>query len=97
MRGRCHTWPWLIEFSGVVLNCFTLSRLTIFPDASHPKTGRLVQPIVQDNSLLSVVGQEMCSSHVALSPLSPYQGLLRTAQDGHFNFHIALSSEEISV
>ena len=26
MHGRCHVFPWLVEFSGVVLSCFTLSR-----------------------------------------------------------------------
>ena len=29
-----HVWPWLSEFSGVVLNCFTLSNSTIFTDGS---------------------------------------------------------------
>ena len=27
MHGRCHVWPWLIEFSGVTSSCFTNSRL----------------------------------------------------------------------
>ena len=31
-QGRCRVWLWLIEFSGVALSCFTLSRLTVFPD-----------------------------------------------------------------
>ena len=30
----CHVSPWLSEFSGVVLNCFTLSNSTIFTDGS---------------------------------------------------------------
>ena len=34
MHGRCHVWPWSSEYSGVVLSCFTLSRLTIFTDVS---------------------------------------------------------------
>ena len=28
---RWHVWPWLSEFSGVAVSCFTLSRSTIFP------------------------------------------------------------------
>ena len=27
-------WPWMIELTGFALSCFTLSRLTNFPDAS---------------------------------------------------------------
>ena len=34
MHGRGHVWPWLTEFSGVALSCFTLSRLAIFTDVS---------------------------------------------------------------
>ena len=27
VHGHCHVWPWLIEFSGVALTCFTRDRL----------------------------------------------------------------------
>ena len=57
-------WLWLMEFNGVTPTCrFTLFRSTIFfPSGcmSHI-TGRLVQPIAEgSNSLLSVMGQEIC-------------------------------------
>ena len=29
MSGHCHVLPWLIQFCGVVLSCFTLSHETI--------------------------------------------------------------------
>ena len=33
MHGRCYVCqPCLTDFSGVALSCFTLSRLTVFPD-----------------------------------------------------------------
>ena len=34
LHGRCHVQPWLIELSGTVLSCFTLSHKTIFKEAS---------------------------------------------------------------
>ena len=34
MHERCHVCPWLTEFSGTVLSCFTLSRQTIFTEIS---------------------------------------------------------------
>ena len=62
LRGRCQVWPWLSEFSNVVLRCFTLSRSL---DSFHAvllfsQTGRLVQPIVHGSSLFSVMGQDTC-------------------------------------
>ena len=30
MPWRCHVWLWLSKFNGVVMSCFTLSRLAIF-------------------------------------------------------------------
>ena len=44
MHGRCHAWPWLSEFSSIVLSCFTLSRSTIFTDDTNKRTVRLVSP-----------------------------------------------------
>ena len=35
MHGCCYVWPCLTEFSGVVLNCFTLPRWTIFTEVLH--------------------------------------------------------------
>ena len=34
MHGRCRAWPWLSEYSGVVLSCYTLSRSTVLTDVS---------------------------------------------------------------
>ena len=70
MHGRCHVWPWLIEFSGVALSCVTLSRRTTiqFPDVTV--SGILVQPrVVQGNnySLFSVMGLETCVYQVQFS------------------------------
>ena len=28
-RYSCHVWPWMSEFGGAILRCFTLSRFTI--------------------------------------------------------------------
>ena len=48
-HGHCHVWPWLIEFSGVVLSFFTLSGLPIFTEVSPmkpedlPHTNTIVQ------------------------------------------------------
>ena len=36
-KGAVTFVPWLSEFSGVVLSCFTLSRSTIFTDVSLEK------------------------------------------------------------
>ena len=41
VHGRCHVWPWLIQFSGVKMSCFTLSRSTTFTEIS---------PIQQEDS-----------------------------------------------
>ena len=41
----------------VALDCFSLSRSTVFTDVSLIKPGKLVQPIVQGSSLFSGVGQ----------------------------------------
>ena len=51
-------WPWLSEFSSVVLSCFTPSHWTIFTNVSLNQTGRLDQLIVQGNSVFSVMGQD---------------------------------------
>ena len=58
VKGRCHVWHWLSEFSGVVLSCFTISFSTIFTDVTLIKP--VVQLTAQDNSLFSVIGQEAC-------------------------------------
>ena len=42
---RCHVWPWLIEFSHVVSSCFTISRLTIFPEVSLLKPEDSFSPL----------------------------------------------------
>ena len=36
--GSDHVWPWLIEFSGVALTCFTLARSTVFTEVSPIKS-----------------------------------------------------------
>ena len=65
MHGHRHVWPWLTEFSSTVRSCFTVSPLSIFPDASLMKLedcSKLikVEPTVQSNSLFSVMGQGTC-------------------------------------
>ena len=45
----------LSEFYGAVLNCFTLSRPTIFTDVSLSQTGRRIHPIGQGNALVGVM------------------------------------------
>ena len=65
MQGHRHVWPWLTEFSSIVLSCFTFSPLSIFPDALLIKLedcSKLikVEPTVQSNSLFSVMGQGTC-------------------------------------
>ena len=49
VNGRCHVWPWLCEFSGVALGCFTLSCLTISPDVS------LIEPEFSFNPLFKAI------------------------------------------
>ena len=46
LHGLCYVRHWLIEFSGVALSCFRLSRLTVFPDVSliTPEDS-IVQPL----------------------------------------------------
>ena len=48
----------LIEFSGVTLSCFTLSRY--FSECNGHKTGTLVQPIIQGNFVFNVICQTTC-------------------------------------
>ena len=54
-----HVWPWLSEFSGVVLNCFTLSNSTIFTDGSriNPEESSTHCSI---QSVFTGMGQETC-------------------------------------
>ena len=57
MLGRCHVWPRLTEFSGAALSCFTLSRLTIFPDVSLIKTAEdSVSPLFKAEFLIQCHG-----------------------------------------
>ena len=44
-HGHCCVWPWLIEFSGVAMSCFTLSRFTIFPDVLFVKPEDSLNPL----------------------------------------------------
>ena len=49
-RGqRCHVWPWLSEFSGVLQSCFALSPSTIFTQV------RLIKPEDSFNPLLKAI------------------------------------------
>ena len=60
MQGRCHVWPRLGEFSGVVLHSFTLCRSSGFTDVS------LIKPENSFNQLFKVIlyscpiGQKSC-------------------------------------
>ena len=56
-------WPWLSEFSGVVLTYFSLDYF--HGCIAHKKPGRLVQAVVQGNSSFSVMGQETCEHSAA--------------------------------
>ena len=59
MHGRYHVCPWLIECSGVS-HC-AISRFLAGLSSSGciaNKTGRLVHPTVQGNSLFNVMGQK---------------------------------------
>ena len=49
MHGCCYVWPWLSEFSDVVLSCFTPSRSAIFTDVS------LIKPKDSFNPLFKAV------------------------------------------
>ena len=57
-RSLCHVWPLLVEFSGVTLNCFTLSRSTVFMALSLKQKGRLVQLSVAGSYLFNATGQK---------------------------------------
>lgn len=57
-RRLCHVWPLMVEFSGVTLSCFTLSRSTVFMALSLKQKGRLVQLSVPGSYLFSVTGQQ---------------------------------------
>ena len=46
LHGRCHVQPWLIELSGIVLSCFTLSHKTIFKEASSIRPEDAPVPIL---------------------------------------------------
>ncbi|WP_419639642.1 hypothetical protein, partial [Thiolapillus sp.] len=48
------------EFSGVVLSCFMLSRLTIIYRSIAHKTGRLAHTINHGNSVFNVMGPKFC-------------------------------------
>ena len=52
-HGHCHDLPWLIEFSGVVLSCFTFSRRTLLTEvlSIQPDDSRiaLLRAIVYSN------------------------------------------------
>ena len=51
-------WPWLTEFSGVVL--FHNFSADYFHKSITPTTGRLIPPTVNGNSLFKVMGQKTC-------------------------------------
>ena len=64
-NGRCHNYawrPWLTEFSGVapVIGLSRSFSLDYFPGCIVHETGRLVQSIVQVNSLFNAMGPETC-------------------------------------
>ena len=76
MHRRCHVLPWLIEFSGVVLNCFTISRWTLFYGSITHTTGILAHTTIQGNC----VGQENWLQPV--TALSVHQGQIKQSLDG---------------
>ena len=58
MHGRCHVWPRLIEFSGVVLTCFMLSGLDIFTEVSPLNLEDSPKPLFEAIfHLMSCVGE----------------------------------------
>ena len=60
-QGRCYVWLWLSFSVRLFLSCFTIFQsLDYFHQYTAYKTGRLVEYIVQVNSLFRVMGQETC-------------------------------------
>ena len=68
LHGRCLFFflPWLAEFSGVVLDWFSLSRQTTFYGRVTHTTGRHAHTIVEDNRLFKVMGQEFLQHILSL-------------------------------
>ena len=80
MHDLCHVLPWLIEFSGVLLSCFTLSRQTFVTELISHTAGSLANAIRQGSCLFKVVSQETCQYLVALDDGRPSHGLWREKQ-----------------
>ena len=60
-HGQGHVWFWVIHFCSVALSCeIHAFLLDYFSKCIAQKSIRLVQPIVQDNSLYSFMDQETC-------------------------------------
>ena len=61
-QGHCPDWPWLGEFSAVVLSCSTLSRSTAFADVSliQPEDSfNLLFKAIQYNNTLLILKKEI--------------------------------------
>ena len=58
-------WPWLNEFNGAVLSCFTRFRTTIYTDVLLIKSEDSLR---QGKSLFSDMGQENCEQNVQVLP-----------------------------
>ena len=80
MHDLCRVLPWLIEFSGVLLSCFTLSRQTSVTELISHTAGSLANAIRQSNCLFKVMGEESCQYLMALDDGRSSHGLWREKQ-----------------
>ena len=81
----------MMEFSGVVLNRFRLSRSTVFTEISPMKLEELAQTIVRGNMLFNVKGQECGELDTRLLTVqrvtSVFLTLFRNRGDNSFTSH----------
>ena len=87
MHVRFRVWPWLIEFSAVALSCFTLSRLTVFANAS------LIKPEVWFSSLFMLECFIQCywSGHLGIASVtesSPFCSAILMSEVEHCPLHL---------
>ena len=71
---RWHVWPWLSEFSGVAVSCFTLSRSTIFAYISLIKLVGSFKPLFKAilcsvSGVRKLVNRHTVVSHSILGPV----------------------------
>ena len=69
LYGRCNVWPSLIEFSDVLLSCFTFSSLDYIHWSITHKSGRLAHTPVARNCLFV---QRHGSGKQRIRPLNSY-------------------------